>query len=187
MFVRVLVLMLLSLVPFSVLVAQERARGELFAGYSYADADLGSGSKSGLHGYELSSDFDPLHWLGVPLTPAGTLDLRLFRSVSEEAQTRVLRLDPRYFHTFILSAVGFVSQGKWGASSPSLEPCLAWRCWRRAPLVAVNRRDRSRSPMAAASMCIYRSEGLVGALKATFSKHASFTGPRMIFVSRPGC
>ena len=71
MFVRVLVLMLLSLVPFSVLVAQERARGELFAGYSYADADLGSGSKSGLHGYELSSDFDPLHWLGVTFDTGG--------------------------------------------------------------------------------------------------------------------
>jgi len=71
MFVRALVPMFLSLVPFTLLIAQEQPRGKLFAGYSYVDADLGSGSKSALHGYELSSDFDPLQWLGITFDSGG--------------------------------------------------------------------------------------------------------------------
>jgi hypothetical protein len=51
--------------------AQEQIRGDLFAGYSFANADLGAGSKVGLHGYEVSSEFNPLPWLGITIDNDG--------------------------------------------------------------------------------------------------------------------
>src|SRR5437868_5517012 len=71
-FSRTLTLILLLLAPCTTtLTAQDRPRGDIFAGYSYANADVGSGSKVGLHGYELSSDFDPLPWLGIIIDSDG--------------------------------------------------------------------------------------------------------------------
>ena len=71
MFSQTLALMLLIPAAFAPLIAQDRPRGDIFAGYSYASADVGAGSNVGLHGYEYSSDFDPLPWLGIIIDSDG--------------------------------------------------------------------------------------------------------------------
>lgn len=51
--------------------AQDQMRGNFFVGYSFVNGDLGSRSKIGFHGYEVSSDFNPLPWLAVTMDDDG--------------------------------------------------------------------------------------------------------------------
>ena len=45
--------------------AQQQPSGDILAGYSYANADLGSDANVGMHGYDASAEHNLLPWLGI--------------------------------------------------------------------------------------------------------------------------